>query len=128
MDITDHFARVRSTVRENIGWSLVMVTTHPLPILAAGSNGAGGGVTAASTSSSSSSSSSSTMASRLVSGLSHVITTDQNIVSVGFAMDALHRLTLRTVLPEALAIQAAEALDPASCLRPEESLCRTAAQ
>ena len=123
MDITDHFARVRSTVRENIGWSLVMVTTHPLPILAAGSNGAGGGVTAASTSSSSS-----TVASRLVSGLSHVITTDQNIVSVGFAMDALHRLTLRTVLPEALAIQAAEALDPASCLRPEESLCRTAAQ
>ena len=121
MDITDHFARVRSTVRENIGWSLVMVTTHPLPILAAGSNGAGGGVTAASTSSS-------TVASRLVSGLSHVITTDQNIVSVGFAMDALHRLTLRTVLPEALAIQAAEALDPASCLRPEESLCRTAAQ
>ena len=125
MDITDHFARVRSTVRENIGWSLVMVTTHPLPTLAAGSNGAGGGVTAASTTSSSSSS---TVASRLVSGLSHVITTDQNIVSVGFAMDALHRLTLRTVLPEALAIQAAEALDPASCLRPEESLCRTAAQ
>ena len=124
MDITDHFARVRSTVRENIGWSLVMVTTHPLPILAAGSNGAGGGVTAASTSTSSSS----TVASRLVSGLSHVITTEQNIVSVGFAMDALHRLTLRTVLPEALAIQAAEALDPASCLRPEESLCRTAAQ
>ena len=27
----DRFDRVRSTVRENIGWSLVMVTTHPPP-------------------------------------------------------------------------------------------------
>ena len=27
----DRFDRVRSTVRENIGWSLVMVTTHPAP-------------------------------------------------------------------------------------------------
>ena len=27
----DRFDLVRSTVRENIGWSLVMVTTHPLP-------------------------------------------------------------------------------------------------
>lgn len=96
----DRFARVRSTVRENIGWSLCMVTTHKLP-----------------------QSTLSTTLPLLVDGLVDTISTDQNIISVGFAMDALHRLT-RHGYAEALQACAA-AMDPKRALCPAESFCRT---
>ena len=76
---------------------------------------------------------------RLVTGLTHAIHTDQNIVSVGFVTDALHRLTVfsapwfrkqqQQLSSSANDVDSLEiarrALDPARCLRPEESLCRS---
>lgn len=96
----DRFARVRSTVRENIGWSLCMVTTHELPVSTREQD-----------------------LHLLVDGLVGAISTDQNIISVGFAMDALHRLTRHGY---AEAVQACTAvMDPQTALCPAESLCRT---
>ena len=96
----DRFARVRSTVRENIGWSLCMVTTHELPVSTRSKDLA-----------------------LLVGGLVQTISNDQNIISVGFAMDALHRLSRHGY---AEAVQAcAAAMDPKAALCPAESLCRT---
>jgi hypothetical protein len=96
----DRFARVRSTVRENIGWSLCMVTTHELPVSTRSKDLA-----------------------LLVGGLVQSISNDQNIISVGFAMDALHRLSRHGY---AEAVQACAAvMDPKAALCPAESLCRT---
>ena len=59
----------------------------------------------------------------LVDGLASTISTDKGIVSVGFAMDALHRLT-RHGYPQALEA-CAMAMDDEQALCPKESLCRT---
>eukprot|EP01052_Picozoa_sp_SAG31_P032389 SAG31_NODE_3547_length_4135_cov_4.829534_4_plen_119_part_00 len=96
----DRFERVRSTVRENIGWSLCMVTTHPLPPSTIQST-----------------------LSLLVDGLAKTIATDKGIVSVGFAMDALHRLT-RHGYTKALEV-CAKVMDNKKTFIPKESLCRT---
>ena len=96
----DRFARVRSTVRENIGWSLCMVATHKLPL-----------------------STRSQSLPVLVDGLVDTISNDQNIISVGFAMDALHRLSRHGYAEAVQAVQAA--MDPKKALCPLESLCRT---
>lgn len=96
----DRFARVRSTVRENIGWSLCMVTTHEIPA-----------------------STRNEVLEVLVHGLAQTITTDQNIISVGFAMDALHRLTRHGYEEAIEACRVIMAPDTALC--PAESLCRT---
>jgi hypothetical protein len=90
------------TGRQNIGWSLVMVLSHPLPMGAAASG----------------------LLRRILEGLSGVILGDRNLVSVGFAMDALHRLASH----DSRAREVRESvMDPSSCLLPYESLCRTAA-
>ena len=96
----DRFARVRSTVRENIGWSLCMVATHELPL-----------------------STRSKILPVLVNGLVDTISNDQNIISVGFAMDALHRLSRHGYAEAVHAAQAA--LDPQGAVCPLESFCRT---
>ena len=98
--VGDRFARVRSTVRENIGWSLCMVATHELPVSTRSQDLA-----------------------LLVNGLVDTISNDQNIISVGFAMDALHRLSRHGY---AEAVQACVAvMDPKEAFCPAESLCRT---
>jgi hypothetical protein len=115
-------------VRENIGWALCMVATHPPP--------PGPGVVEG-----------------LVEGLSRTILTDKGVVrrartpiwdlhgaprpelrgaltlvwpvqvSVGFAMDALHRLSRHG---HPLVTQAVlDVMDEATCLLPKESLLRT---
>jgi hypothetical protein len=96
----DRFQRVRSTVRENVGWSLVMVTTHTLPTVPRRER----------------------LAQRLLDGLRTVIHSDPGIVSVGFAIDALHRLAATEPSARRAAM---ELLDPTRCLLPAESVCRT---
>ena len=96
----DRFERVRSTVRENIGWSLCMVTTHALPDSTRG-------ITLP----------------LLIYGLVETISTDKGIVSVGFAMDALHRLTRHGYADAVQACATVMDMDTAFC--PVESLCRT---
>jgi hypothetical protein len=92
----DRFEPVCSAVRGAIGMSLVTICTHPVPEAAVP---------------------------ELLSALSHIILTDKNVTTVGFCMDALHRLSkhgdasvLRTC---------AKLLDDSSCILPRESLCRT---
>ena len=63
------FKRVRSGVRENALWSLVMLCTHGSAAAAA-------------------------VAEAVPDALVHVIGTDENICAVGYAMDALNRLGL----------------------------------
>ena len=61
--------------------------------------------------------------SELVAGLSGVIRSDKNVVTVGYCMDALHRLA-RHGGEEAVAARNS-VLDGDRCLLPKESLCRT---
>jgi hypothetical protein len=63
--------QVRSAVRENTLWALVQLCTHP--ISRAHHHGL-----------------------KLVAALRCVCLTDENVCSIGFAMDALHRLQLRS--------------------------------
>ena len=92
----ERFEPVCSAVRGNIGMALVMVATHPVPPPAL---------------------------SELVAGLSGVIRSDKNVATVGYCMDALHRLA-RHGGEVAVAARGA-VLDGGSCLLPKESLCRT---
>lgn len=63
----DRFEPVRSAVRENVLWSIVMLCSHGAPVL-------GGALEPA------------------IAALKHVVRTDKNVISAGFAMDALARL------------------------------------
>lgn len=66
----ERFERVRSNPRENTLWSLVMLSSH-------GANILGDQLDA------------------LINALSNIVRTDTNVISVGFAMDALNRLAHR---------------------------------
>ena len=90
--------RVRSAVRENVLWACVQLCTHGL----AHEHGA----------------------LSLVSALLEVCETDTNVCSIGYAMDALHRLQLRS----GVVAEAREALAAAHgqlTVRCPETLART---
>jgi len=86
---------VRSGVRENALWSLVMLCTHAATASAAA-------------------------AERVTECLVGVIETDENACAIGYAMDALHRLAMHLPAAEA-AYQRAMA---GSSLYPSDALSR----
>lgn len=89
---------VRSAVRENVLWSCCMLCTHALDT--------GHGVQ------------------QLVGALEKVCATDTNVCAIGYAMDALHRLQLRS----SVAASAKRALDHVHSqlvVRCPETLART---
>jgi hypothetical protein len=86
---------VRSGVRENALWSLVMLCTHAATAPAAA-------------------------AEHLAECLVHVIETDENACAIGYAMDALHRLGMHLPAAE-VAFQSAMA---GSSLCPADALSR----
>ena len=89
---------VRSAVRENVLWSCCQLCTHALNTDDGADN--------------------------LVDALAKVCTTDTNVCSIGYAMDALHRLQLRS----SVGASAKVALDHAHsqlAVRCPETLART---
>lgn len=106
------FEPVRSAVRENVLWSTVILCAHGCKLLSCTDGGVG--LKAATRT------------------LSHIVRTDQNIISVGFAMDALHRLSSSLETQDmakdpvfADVVQTTDTVIREAPMRSWESLCRS---
>eukprot|EP01051_Picozoa_sp_SAG22_P005675 SAG22_NODE_344_length_11914_cov_6.665679_3_plen_511_part_00 len=102
-DAPGRFEPVRSAVRENVLWSLVILCTHYSKHTSAYGAGA-------------------LRAEEIAARLASVARTDKNAICVGFAMDALHRLAAGG---EAVVAETAEQVLAEAPMRSWESLCRS---